>query len=302
LLGNAEVGPERQEELEFGLDIGALNNKLALDVTYYIKSVEDLLLEADVPWSTGFISEVTNAAELQNKGIEIGANLQVVKNSSLEWNTRLSWWKNTAEVTKLLVPSYTTGGFADFLGQFRIQEGHSPTEIIGVAPNEPGLVVYGDAEPDFQMSWFNTLTWKNFDLAFLWHWKEGGEAINLSTLLFDLGETTHDFDEISLDPAGVLGNGPYRVSQIGVNTGAIIEDASYIRLREIGLYYSLPDDMLKDVGLRIGISATNLINIFDYNSYDPEISNFGSDGLSTQVEVNPFPSSKRYDFHIIAEF
>jgi TonB-linked SusC/RagA family outer membrane protein len=302
LQGNAEVGPERQEELEFGVDIGALNNKLALDVTYYIKSVDDLLVEVDVPWSTGFISEVTNAAELQNKGIEIGANLQVVKNSSLEWNTRLSWWKNTAEVTKLLVPSYTTGGFADFLGQFRIQEGHSPTEIIGVAPNETGLVVYGDAEPDFQMSWFNTLTWKNFDLAFLWHWKKGGEAINLSTLLFDLGETTHDFDEISLDPAGVLGNGPYRVSQIGVNTGAIIEDASYIRLREIGLYYSLPDDMLKDVGLRIGVSATNLINIFDYNSYDPEISNFGSDGLSTQVEVNPFPSSKRYDFHIIAEF
>ena len=161
---------------------------------------------------------------------------------------------------------------------------------------------FGDAEPDFQMSWFNTLTWKNFDLAFLWHWKKGGEAINLSKLLFDLGETSSDFDEIDLDPNGVLGNGPYRVSQIGVNTGALVEDASYIRLREIGLYYSLPEDAIKDIGLRFGVSATNLINIFDYNSYDPEVSNFGSDGLSTQLEVNPFPSSKRYDFHIIAEF
>lgn len=304
LLGNSNVAPERQTELEFGVDVGALKNRLLFDFTYYIKSVDDLLLEADVPWSSGFISQVTNAAELENRGVEIGADFEVVRQKDFQWNTRLSWWKNTAEVTKLLVPSYTTGGFADFLGQFRIKEGHSPTEIIGVGPNPDadGVVVFGDAEPDFQMSWFNTLTWKNFDLAFLWHWKEGGYAINLSTLLFDLGGTTHDYDDIDLDPAGLLGNGPYRISQIGVNSSAMIEDASYIRLREVGLYYTLPDDLFRNVDLKIGFSGTNLINIFDYNSYDPEVSNFGSDGLSTQVEVNPFPSSKRFDFHIIAEF
>ncbi len=302
LLGNENVAPERQKELEFGFDLNCLNNRLQFDFTYYIKSVEDLLLEADIPWSSGFISKVTNAAELQNKGLEIGADFQVIRHSSIEWNTRLGFWKNTAEVTKLAVPSFTTGGFADFLGQFRIAEGHSPTEIIGVAPGVDGLVIYGDAEPDFQMSWYNTLSWKNFDLAFLWHWKKGGEAVNLSTLLFDLGETTHDYDEIDLDPQGKLGNGPYRVSQIGVNTGAIIEDASYIRLREIGLYYKLPASLFKNMDLKVGFSGTNLINFFKYNSYDPEVSNFGSDGLSTQIEVNPFPSSKRYDFHLIAEF
>ncbi|MEP6792850.1 MAG: SusC/RagA family TonB-linked outer membrane protein [Saprospiraceae bacterium] len=304
LLGNANVAPERQEELEFGADIGLLKNRLLFDITYYIKTVSDLLLEANVPWSSGFITRVTNAAELQNKGVELGLNYEVIRTSDLHWNTRVGWWKNKAEVTKLLVPSYTTGGFADFLGQFRIKEGHSPTEIIGVGanPDADGYVVYGDAEPDFQMSWFNTITWKNFDLAFLWHWKKGGQAINLSTLLFDLGGTTHDYDKIDLDPAHVLGNGPYRVSQIGVNSDVMIEDASYIRLREVGLYYTLPESFLKDVKLKVGFSGTNLINIFKYNSYDPEVSNFGSDGLSSQVEVNPFPSSKRFDFHIVAEF
>ncbi|MFZ1678744.1 MAG: SusC/RagA family TonB-linked outer membrane protein [Saprospiraceae bacterium] len=304
LLGNASVAPERQKELEFGVDVGALKNRLLFDVTYYIKTVENLLVEADVPLSTGFISRVTNAAELENKGLEIGADYEVIRSSDFKWNTRLGWWKNNAKVTKLLVPSYTTGGFADFLGQFRIKEGHSPTEIIGVGanPDTDGYVVYGDAEPDFQMSWFNTLTWKNLDLTFLWHWKKGGQAINLSTLLFDLGGTTHDYDDVDLDPAHVLGNGPYRVSQIGVNSDVMIEDASYIRLREIGLYYTLPKTFVKDVNLKLGFSGTNLINIFKYNSYDPEVSNFGSDGLSTQVEVNPFPSSKRFDFHIVAEF
>ncbi len=304
LLGNSNVAPERQTELEFGFDVGALQNRLLFDFTYYIKSVDDLLLEADIPWSSGFISVVTNAASLENKGFEIGVDYQVIQTKDLQWNTRLSWWTNTAKVTELLVPSFTTGGFADFLGQFRIKEGHSPTEIIGVGgtPDEDGLTVFGDAEPDFQMSWMNTLTWKRFDLSFLFHWKSGGEAINLSTLLFDLGGTTHDYDDIDLDPDKLMGNGPYRVSQIGVNSDVMIEDASYLRLREIGLYYTFPDKVLGDIGLKLGFSGTNLINVFSYNSYDPEVSNFGSDGLSSQVEVNPFPSSKRFDFHIMAEF
>lgn len=304
LLGNSEVAPERQKELEFGFDIGTLSNKVLLEFTYYIKTVEDLLLEADVPFSSGFERQVVNAAELENKGVEVSLELHPVSTTDFAWDARLSWWKNNAEVTKLLVPSYTTGGFADFLGQFRIKEGHSPTEIIGVGevPDEDGLVVFGDSEPDFQMSWFNTLKWKNFDLAFLWHWKQGGEIINLSSLLFDLGQTTWDYDDTTLDPTGTLTNGPYRLSQVGANTDPYIEDGTYLRLREIGLYYRFPDEFLDDVGLRIGVSGTNLINIFDYSSYDPEVSNFGSDGLENSVEVLPFPSSKRFDFHIIAEF
>ncbi|MEO6132609.1 MAG: SusC/RagA family TonB-linked outer membrane protein, partial [Saprospiraceae bacterium] len=98
LLGNVNVAPERQKELEFGVDIGALKNRLVFDITYYIKTVEDLLLEANVPWSTGFITRVTNAAELQNKGLEIGADYEVIRSSDFHWNTRVGWWKNKAEV------------------------------------------------------------------------------------------------------------------------------------------------------------------------------------------------------------
>jgi TonB-dependent starch-binding outer membrane protein SusC len=304
LLGNSEVGPERQKELEFGFD-AEIVNRIALDATYYIKTVEDLLLNADVPTSSGFSSRVTNAASLENKGVELGLNLGIVNTRDFDWTARFAFWKNTAEVTELLVPSFTTGGFADFLGNFRIKEGHSPTEIIGVGPNpdEDGLVVFGNAEPDFQLSWSNRISWKNFDFSMLWHWKQGGENINLSSLLFDLNETTHDFDDKGLDPSGALTNGPYRLSQLGVNTGPYVEDAGYIRLREVGLYYRLPKELVPGVeNIRIGFSGNNLINIFDYNSYDPEVSNFGANGLSTGVEVTPFPSSKRFDFHLQVNF
>ena len=311
LLGNANVGPERQKELEMGVDL-ELNRKFALDFTYYIKSVDDLLLNADVPTSSGFSRQVTNAASLENRGIEIGLNMELVDNENLQWGARLQFWKNTAEVTELLVPAFTTGGFADFLGQFLIKEGYSPTTIIGVGPNpdvvlngegDPTLQEFGNAEPDFQLSWSNVLSWNNFDFTFLWHWKKGGDNINLSSLLFDLNETTHDFDDTGLDPSGTLTNGPYRLSVLGADTGPYIEDASYIRLREIGIYYTLPNALIPGAeSLKLGFSGNNLINIFDYNSYDPEVSNFGAGGLSAGVEVTPFPSSKRFDFHIIANF
>jgi hypothetical protein len=271
-----------------------------------------LLLNADVPTSSGFLRVVTNAAALENKGIEIGLVADIIRSADFNWSARLNWWKNEGKVTKLLVPAFTTGGFADFLGQFMIKEGYSPTTIVGVGPNpdislnDDGtntLQVFGNAEPDFQMSWINSLKYKDIDLTFIFHWKQGGENINLSALLFDLNNTSPDFDKTGLDPDGALGNGDYRLSQLGSNTEPYVEDAGYIRLREIGLYYTLPSSILKDKGrIKIGFSGNNLINIFDYNSYDPEVSNFGANGLSLGVEVTPFPSAKRYLFHVLLDF
>ncbi len=320
LQGNSTVGPERQKELEMGFDLGVVKNRVLFDFTYYIKNVEDLLLNADVPTSSGFASEVTNAAALQNKGMEIGLSANLIRSEDMNWNARVSYWTNDAVVTRLDVPAFTTGGFADFLGQFLIKEGYSPTTIIGIGPadydaNGDGVpdtvsvtegvsrIIFGDAEPDFQMSFFNDFQWKDFTFTFLLHWKKGGSNINLSTLLFDLNETTHDFDDFTLDPEGKTPNGLYRLSLLGVNTQPYIEDASYLALREIGIYYALPENLFGGVArVRVGISGNNVIKIFDYNSYDPEVSNFGSNGLSRGVEVLPFPSSKRWDFHLSVDF
>ena len=319
LLGNNQVGPERQKEFEVGFDL-EFKKRFGFDFTYYRKTVTDLLLNADVPSSSGFASQVTNAAELQNVGYEIGLNLGVLNTKNLIWNSRISFWKNNAEVTRLDVPAFTTGGFADFLGNLLVKEGFSPLTVIGVGPNpdvtlngdgDPTLQVFGSAEADFQMSLSNNIRLGNFDLSFLFHWKKGGENINLSTLLFDLNQTTHDFDDLTLDPGpaegeperDLVGNGDFRLNVLGSDTDPYIEDASYLRLREVGLYYTLPEAYIPGASsLRVGFSGNNLINIFNYNSYDPEVSNFGNGGLSTGVEVLPFPSSKRWDFHVQLTF
>ena len=267
---------------------------------------------AQVPSSSGFTSTLLNAADMENKGVEMGLNWNVFNKTNFNWNLTSFWWTNNSNVTRLDIPAYTTGGFADFLGQFMIKEGYSPTSVIGVGPspdvdlNDDGtntLQVFGNAEADFNLSLSNQFSFYNFDVTMLWHWKQGGENVNLTALLSDLSGTSPDYDKIDLDPEGAIGNGDYRLGELGSNSAPYIEDAGYMRMRELGVYYNIPRSVFGDVmGLRLGFSGNNLINIFDYRSYDPEVSNFGGNGLSTGVEVTPFPSSKRYNFHVIANF
>ena len=309
LLGNENVEPEQQSELEMGVDFSFLDNRINVDATYYIKEIDDLLLRVGVPQSTGFTQQVLNAGALQNKGIEIGINALLVDKQDFKWNATVNWWRNRSEITRLDVPAFNIGGFAASLGQYRIEEGKSATQIVGTYdptdcnncdPDGDGFAVYGDAQSDFDMSWLNNIEYKNFEFSMLWHWKQGGEGINLSTLLYDLGGLTWDYDDLTLDPTGTLVNGDYRIDRfLAGSAGPWIEDAGYLRMREVGLYYNIPKGFITDdIKVRVGFSGRNLLNFFDYNSYDPEVSNFGNNVLANAVEVTPYPSSKFYNFNL----
>jgi TonB-linked SusC/RagA family outer membrane protein len=306
--GNPALSPERQKELELGFDAGFFNDRISLEFTYYKKNVEDLLLQANIEPSTGFFREWVNAGELENRGVEIGLNIKAFDTENFSWNSGISWYTNTSEMVQLDVPTFNLGGFGNSLGQFQIEEGRSVTQIVGTTGPGTPVTVLGDAEPDFQMSFTNNLRYKDFTLSFLWHWKKGGDNINLTKLLSDFGGTSADFDDFDFDPT--INNGTFRINNglFAGNAKPFVEDASYLRLREVGLYYTIPQETLDNwfnsvvSDIKLGFSGTNLINIFDYNSYDPEVSNFGGNGLSTGVEVTPFPSSKRYMFHLSAQF
>ncbi len=307
--GNENLKPERQKELELGLDAGFLKNRIGLEVTWYRKDVKDLILKVQGRSSSGFEQEWKNVAAIENKGWEISLNAVPVTNQDWRWNSQANWWKNKAKVTRLDIPAFNDGAFGASLGTYRIEQGKSPTQLVGIGRPEDkvdtttGLAVYGNAEPDFNLSWYNTVTWRNFELAVLMHWKQGGDNVNLSTLLSDIGGNSPDYDKKSLDPTGQLANGPYRLAISGVTVRPWIEDASYFRVREIGLNYTLPAKWFRDIArVKVGISGRNLINVFDYNSYDPEVSNFGIDAIFSNVEVTPFPSAKSFHFNVSVIF
>jgi len=301
-LGDPSILPERQKEFEIGFDSGFLNERLTLEYTYYIKKVDDLILRANNEPSSGFTFRWSNAGNLENKGHEISLNAIPFRNDDFEWDTGIIWFKNKSEVTKLTVNSFDTQGFGTGLGTFRIEEGKSATQIVG-NDADGNVVALGDAEPDFQMSFNNNLRYKDFTLSFLWHWKKGGDNVNLSRLLSDFGGTSADYDGTNVDPTGNTVNGDYRIgSYLSGVAEPFVEDASYLKLREVGLYYNVPKSTLDNwfngalTDIKVGFSGRNLINIFDYNSYDPEVSNFGSAAAGIGIEVAPFPSSKRFLF------
>lgn len=298
--------PETASELEFGADLGFFDNRISLEATIYDKRVNDLILSLVPASSTGITSIQTNAADLQNRGFEFGLGVNPVRTANFNWFSKLLVWRNVSEITRLAVPEFTTGGFGAALGTYAIAEGFSPTSVVGNPddPNGPaGKTLYGDRQPDFQYSFISELTiLKNFDLSFVLQGQSGGEAINLSAFLWDNGGTSPDWDGDN-DNDGVF-NGRERPS--AGNSSVWIEPTSYVKLREFGLYYTLPETVIESIGLldrlKLGVSANNVLLWTNYGSYDPEVSNFGAQPIAGGVEVTPYPTSRRFFFHIKADF
>jgi len=262
--------------------------------------VNDFLMQSSLPASSGFTNAWVNAGDLRNRGIELGLNARPVQTRKVVWNTSVNFWLNRSQVTKLTIPSVPQGSFGYVLGSFQIQQGKSATQILGL-DGKGGISKLGDAEPDFQMNTYNEITFADhLSLRFLLHWKKGGQNVNLTTLENDFGGTSVDYDRVT-NKLGVP-DGVYRIMQVGTDAHEFVETSSYLRLREIGLYYTLPHLPTSYIkGVRIGVSLNNYLTITKYKSYDPEVSNFGT-GFSTGVDVDPYPASKRADFHLAIEF
>ncbi|MFP2997054.1 SusC/RagA family TonB-linked outer membrane protein [Spongiivirga sp. MCCC 1A20706] len=297
LKGDAGIEPETSAEFEVGIDT-RIANKIGLEFTYYNRKVNDLILSRTLPTSSGFGTETTNLADLKNTGVELGINIDAFQNENFIWNSGVQFWLNRSEVTRLDVPAFPQpgAGFGLGLGTFYIEEGQPVTQLAGNVNGVPTQI--GDVEPDFQMSFSNQLTIaKNWDISFLLHWKQGGENINLSKLLTDLGGTTPDLETVA---------GQQRTT-LGFVAERFIEPAGYLRLREAAVYYNIPSKSINWLGdaidgIRIGVSGRNIFTITDYSSYDPEVSTNGGAGLSSGIEVTPFPSSKQFYLHLNVNF
>ncbi len=289
--GTPNLEPETSQEIEFGFDLGLFDGIVGLEFTAYNRKVKNLLFDRSLPPAIGFSTQVLNDADLENKGIEIGLNARPVSNETVIWNTNLNWWKNEATYTRLGVPPFTVpgNGFGLGLGTFYIEEGGSVTGIYQNGANGPEEV--GNTQPDFEMSWYNTVNFmKSFDFSFLFHLRKGSENLNLSDLLFDDGGTNPAIDA--------------RGSQYA---STWIQPAGYIRLREVSLYYTLPQSVLSVFngtiqGVKIGASGRNLWTQTDYEGYDPEVSTNGTNALGTGLDVGPYPQNRQIFFHLNVNF
>jgi TonB-dependent starch-binding outer membrane protein SusC len=299
IAGDPNIKPERQTEFETGADFSLLKGRLGFEVTYYAKDINDFLLQTTPPPSSGYSLLWINAGNLTNHGVELGINARPVEATNIVWNTSINFWFNRSDVTKLVVPPVQLGSLGGvLLGTYQIQQGKSATQIIGL--NGQGVGVLGNAEPRFQMSTYNEITFfKKWSLRFLLHWKYGGQNVDVTYLENVFGSTSADYDKKT---SSGLPYGVTELMKIGSDAHQTVENSSYLRFREIGLYYTiskLPVSFIKSAN--VGVSLHNYFTITKYRGYDPEVSNFGT-GFSSGVDVDPYPSSKQAALHVSLNF
>ncbi|RFZ92737.1 TonB-dependent receptor [Mucilaginibacter conchicola] len=113
-MGNPNLRWEKQKQLNVGLDLGILQNKITLSADYFIIHNDDLLMPRSLASTTGFTTVIENVGSLLNKGVEVNINAQVISNKDLQWNVsaNLSSYRN--RITKLYGNTdaiYRYGGF-----------------------------------------------------------------------------------------------------------------------------------------------------------------------------------------------
>ena len=114
--GNSNLKPERTKETEVGLDFGFFEERADLSVTYYDSRSVDVILDQPLAPSTGFLSRLANAAEIENKGWEAALNLRPFSWDNVEWEVGLQWAKNDNRVIDLEGAEFVDKSAGTFFG------------------------------------------------------------------------------------------------------------------------------------------------------------------------------------------
>ena len=305
VAGDPTIRPERQTEIEGGIDLQFFGGRSLLTVTGYQKSIRDLILLRRLAPTSGFQDQYFNGAQLRNRGIELTGAVTPLSSGTTTWISRATFSKNVSLITRLPVPPFETGGFGANLGAFRIEEGKSATQIVGhtlLADGSQPTVQLGDAAPDFQMAFANELNVGAWRLYGLVDWKKGGDIINLTEFLYDAAGNTKDY---SADPNSA---GQRRINRWADGfTKEYIQDGSFVKVREISLAYRLPSGLTQYLGgrtrsARLELSGRNLLTFTPYRGLDPEVSNFGNQAIARNIDVAPYPPSRSYFLTLDVEF
>lgn len=114
-LANPDVRPERMREVEFGADFGLLKDRISLGITHYQQNITDLVVNRTTAPSSGGLSIVNNAGEMENKGWEVALGLTAIKKKDFQWDINLIYSANRNKILrfntgeKLLAVSTASG-------------------------------------------------------------------------------------------------------------------------------------------------------------------------------------------------
>jgi TonB-linked SusC/RagA family outer membrane protein len=345
LLPNPNLKPELLGEIEAGVEGKFFDNRLSLDLTFYRKVSKNQILFRSLDPSTGYTSQQINAGTLSNKGIELALGYTVIKKRNLVWQLDALYTLNQSLVNDIPagISQINTGGFTN-LGTFA-RKGSPLGVIMGYAfqrdptgktnqrlveqstgnyltANE--ISVLGDPNAKYRLNGISTLTYKQFSFRVQVDYSCGGSmyAGTAGTLLGRGVTKDTEFDRaLPFILPGVDNNGKQNTVQIsatqayfnntvagGAADEASIFDATFVKLREASLAYSLPAKLLEKSpfgSVSISLTGSNLWyyapNFPKYVHFDPEVNGLGV-GNGRGLDFLSGPSARRFGASVKVTF
>ncbi|WP_437917965.1 SusC/RagA family TonB-linked outer membrane protein [Sphingobacterium sp. LRF_L2] len=322
-LGNDNLRWEKTAQTDLGLDVSLFNERLSLTFDVYNKYTSDLLLEQPIAAASGFSNYWANIGEISNKGYELSINSINIKKENFSWSTGFNISGNKNKIEKL--PTQITQYTRDWV---ILKEGYSLNsfwlyEQLYVDPATGNAVfdgqledgslptsarkVFRNAYPKFYGGISNTFTYKQFDLGVDFGFQYGNYSLNLYRYFRERNPSSGGVFKNVLNrwqKEGDVTDVP-RLTSVGLNytidaNSRYLEDASFLKLRQLSFGYKLPKPLLQKVGVsnaRIYFLGSNLFLWSKYTG-DPEsnvTSNANAQGIGS---FGTPPQPKTFQFGV----
>ena len=334
-LANTTVKPERQTELEFGTDLGFMNNRIGIQFNYYIKEVDDLLINRVIAPTTGFSSLLDNFGSLENKGFEVVLNLGLMQRNDFRWDLTGIYNQNRNKAVRIgqaLTLLSTNGGapvailegqpIGVFYGTFfaRDANGNQIKNTSDIPVTERGTQnsaldyttqrdanglpsgtvlrkVIGDPNPDYTASLVNELSYKRFNLRVQFDAVQGVDVFNAD---WRTRQGVGNGKVAEQEQRGEIPRG-YILGVYGIEEWRI-DDGSFVKLREVSLGYDFGKVSNVFSGLSVLFSGRNLFSWDDYKGYDPEVNAGGQSTILRGIDFGAVPIPRTFSLSIQAKF
>ena len=294
---------EKTYQYDLGLDLSLGGFNITVD--WFKKQTKDLLFQKQVPKYNGGGTYWVNQGKLNNTGVEMSLTTFPVK-GAVTWETSLnaSYVKN--EVADLAGDDFVlTANYSDLGGPMQIMKPGYPMGSFYVYqwkgfddkganlyqkadgslttnPTSDDLVVKGQASPKWTVGWNNTVTWKNWTLNVFFNAATGYDRLNISRFMAASMTGVSRFitlrdayfkgwDHVANKADALYPSLTNTDNKSYANSDFWLEDASFIKLKNISLSYRIPRRVLKFASVQLSVSAQDLFTITRYKGMDPEV-------------------------------
>jgi Outer membrane receptor proteins, mostly Fe transport len=337
-----DLKPEMSTSWEIGTDIRFFNNRIGLDFTYYDELTKNQILTVDVDQSTGYEQRVVNAGKITNKGVEFMLTTIPVKTKDFELGINFNFASNVTKMKELYVgdkddetDDVTRYSFGDFNGgvelvaetgkKLGLIEGskysrdENGNKIVGsdgtyvVEKNQ----ILGDVQADFTGSIGINAKYKGIYVSALFSMQQGGEIVSVTEQAATSAGTaarTDYMDRIDLFAPGVTVDGASNTKLISAQDywGSIagvdeefVYDASFMKLKELAIGYSIPKSVLSKIphnpikNAKISLVGRNLFYVYkDTPGTTPDASAYSTSYFAKAIDFAPVPNTRTYGFSL----